>query len=562
VKLRNVFTSLVLLGATLALAQTAPYPPAFLDSRPAGKYFAAQYNYQNVGISTYPGGTGSLTFTTKTSTVDLGDGRKIQPFSINAYVLLDTENLQPSAVSGCTLGSTTPGVCSVTLTTVNSHSTSSTLSSGTYGLDEAIIDAAAGGGGVVVIDPRWQAQTGLTYTAASQLIAAKTVVYPTVIIEDDRLGGTQFWSPIGGTTTMTTPTTLTSTTATDSTTPAGTWASSAYAQGVSCVDIMGQEGPVSATYAHTPAAGSSSVTFVAPTNCLGAIGWIPYSTLAGASYPLAYKLPLVTQPTVLGNSPVALSGSGCTLQTVNPNVIACAITNATYGETASNYVSLAIPVNTSPVAPQTTIISTTSVYVPNPGGKTTYTYAPSLHVSFPGIPSNFQAFPISAAAGTTVPAVLGTVTVPTGFANVVGKTWQLCGKATGVSTATIVSIAFQWDAFGQNTAGKGVIIGNLGLTPATAFATTEAVTFCEVFQTTVASASATGGSIQTLYGVINASGVATAAAGQGAGTDPTGGATGSLNLAGDARINITYTHTTGTDGTAPTLYGLTLSAVN
>src|ERR1700677_3391492 len=152
---------------------------------------------------------------------------------------------------------------------------------------------------------------------------------------------------------MTTPTTLTSTTATDSTTPAGTWANSAYAQGVSCVDIMGQEGPVSATYAHTPAAGSSSVTFVAPTNCVGAIGWIPYSTLASASYPLAYKLPLVTQPTVLGNYPVALSGSGCTLQTVNPNVIACAITNATYGETASNYVSLAIPVNTSPVAPQT-----------------------------------------------------------------------------------------------------------------------------------------------------------------------------------------------------------------
>lgn len=559
-KLRTVLTSLVLLGATFALAQTAPYPPAYLDSRPGGKYFAAQYNYTPIGIATYPGGTGSLTFTTKTATVDLGDGRKIQPFSINAYISVDGEVKQPSAVSGCTLGSTVPGICSVTANFSNSHSTSSLVSSGTFGVQEAIIDAAAGGGGVVVIDPRWQAMTGLSYSAATQLLIADLTVYPTVIIEDDRLAATQYWSPVGGTTTMTTPTTLTSSTATDSTTPAGTWAASAYAQGVSCVDIMGQEGPVSATYAHTPGAGSSSVTFVAPTNCVGAIGYKVYSTLAGASYPLAYELPLVTQPATLGNAPV--SNGSCTLQTVNPNVIACAVTNATYNETASNATFTAIPVNTYRVAPQTTVVSTTSVYVPNPGGRTTYTYAPSSHIGLPGVVSNFQAFPISASVGSTVPVVMGTITLPPNFMNIVGRTIEICGRYGGTSSGstTVAAISFQWDANLQNTAGKGVVLGNLALTPATAFVATEWGSFCEDFQTSTASASATGGTIQVVGGYLVTTGVAGAAAGAGATADPIGAGIGSLNLATDARINIVYTHTTGSN--APTLEGLTLKVIN
>ena len=90
-KLGNVLTSLLLLGATFALAQTAPYPPAYLDSRPGGKYLAAQYDYTPIRVWTWPGGTGSLSFTTASSTVDLGDGRKIVPFSINAKICVDSE---------------------------------------------------------------------------------------------------------------------------------------------------------------------------------------------------------------------------------------------------------------------------------------------------------------------------------------------------------------------------------------------------------------------------------------------------------------------------------------
>ncbi len=551
-KLRNFISVFALLGSSLfAMAQTAPYPPAFQDSRPGGRYLAAQYNNWSMRVWSWPGGTGALTFTTAGSTVDLGDGRKIQPFSTTAKICVDSECVTPSAVSGCYLGSSVPGLCSITATFSNAHSNASYITSGTEGLQEAIIDANAGGGGTVVLDARWQALTNTTYLQASQIIATATV-YPNVVIEDTRQGLMQYWTPFGGSTVMTTPTTLTSATVTAQTTPSGAFANSAYTVGVSCVDVFGQEGTVSTGYAITPAAGSSSLIFTAPTNCVGAIGYKIYSTLAGASYPLAYQIPLVAQPTVLGAPPV--SNGVCALQTINLNVVACAVANTTYGQAASNATVTAIPVNTSPIAPETTTISTTSVYVPNPGGRTTYSYAPSANA----LSAASQAFPISAAAGTTVPAVLGTINMYPGFMNLPGRTIEICGKAVGVSTATIVSIAFQWDALGQNTAGKGIVIGNLGLTPATAFATTEAMSFCEDFQTTVASATATGGSIAVVGGYIATSGVATAAAGQGAGFDATGAATSGLNLANEARINITYTHTNNTDGTAPTLYGLTV----
>ena len=499
------------------------------------------------------GGTNGACATTISSGIDFCPfaGAILPSITIGSGSSLET--VTPSSAS-CPSGSgTVSNPCSITATFTYSHGAGDVVRSGDAGLLEAMNYQASKGGGLVGVDFRYQQLGGTT------AFITGAAVLPTVNIQDTRGGNIVYWAPVGGTTVMTTPTTLTSTTATDSTTPAGTWAASAYAQGISCVDVMGQEGPVSATYAHTPAAGSSSVTFAAPTNCVGAIGYKVYSTLASASYPLAYELPLATQPTAIGGA--LFSNGSCTLQTVNPSVVACAVTNATYGETGSSATFTAIPVNTSPVAPQTTTISTTSVYVPNPGGRTTYTYAPQLPFPSAQFPAVSQAFPISAAAGTTVPSVLGTVTLPFGYMNVVGRTIEICGKATGVSTATVVSIGFQWDAFGQNSGGKGVVIGALGLTPATAFATTEAVTFCEDFQTTVASASATGGSIGTVGGFINTSGVANAAAGQGASSDPTGAATGSLNLAEDARINITYTHTTGTDGTAPTLYGLTVKAL-
>ena len=507
--------------------------------------------------STVAGASSTLTLQYGTTTA--ADGTVFSPFAtgfltpIQVGAGTDIETVTPTAVS-CS----TPQVydtCTVTVTLTNAHGRGEPISSATYGLQEALLVAYQSGGGLVGIDNTWQGMGG-----TNAIITGTTIAIPFTSIVDNRAGGELFWNLQGGATVMTTPTTLTSTTATDSTTPAGTWAASAYNQGIACVDIMGQEGPVSAAYSHTPGAGSSSVTFTAPTNCVGAVGYVVYSTLASASYPLAYELPLVTQPTVIGAVPV--TNASCTLTKLEIAVPACAVANTTYNQAASNMTSLAIPVNTSPVAPQSSTISTTSVYVPNPNGRTTYTYVPGSRIGNPGITTGTLAFPAGSAAATTVPDVLGTLNIPAGFMNYVGRTIEVCGAAaTTASAATIVDIQFQWDAFGQNTAGKGVVIGDLTGTPAVAIATAGHVTFCQDFQTTVASASATGGSINHIGGGGSVGGVSLIA--PGALSDAlASGAVGSLNLAESARINVIYLHTTGTDGAAWTLQSLTAKVVN
>jgi len=72
------------------------------------------------------------------------------------------------------------------------------------------------------------------------------------------------------------------------------------------------------------------------------------------------------------------------------------------------------------------------------------------------LPSSWLAYPLTAAAGTTIPAVAGTVNFPPQYMNVLGKKIEVCGEMTSTaSAATIVDVQFQWDALGQNTAGKG-----------------------------------------------------------------------------------------------------------
>jgi hypothetical protein len=361
------------------------------------------------------------------------------------------------------------------------------------------------------------------------------------------------------------PTTLTATTVgfglNGANTTGGTYVgANTYYVCIAYVDALGQEGPCSASFnSLTAGTGSTNqIGIAAPAASAGAVGYTVYISLTSGSYNLSYKVPLATY-----TAGVPASNGVCTLTPVETVTAACAVTNTTYGITGSNAAVSALTVNTSPIAPQSTVISTTSVYVPNAGGRTTYAYTPGSGVGLQGVPAAFLPFTISAAAGTTVPAVLGTVNIPPNFMNYLGRTIEVCGKlTTTASTATIVDVQFQWDSIGQNTAGKGVQIGALEVHPATAFATTEADNFCEDFQTTVTGTGATAGSINTISGYMTSLGVVGAAAGIGAGGDSTTGATASLNLANEARLNVIYYHTTGTDGTAPTLQNLTFKVIN
>lgn len=555
-----------------AVAQNGNGPSVL--SSVAGTYNAR--NYASWRNTIHVGGGGSINSGTGVSiplrdpVVRLADGRTVNPYVAGVRVTIGAgsvaETVAITSASGCYL-SASPGSCTIVVTTANQHGNGEPVTSGSIGLDEAIVDAASGGnglpspggifGGEVDIDPAWQVQGG-----TSLIVRATTVVYPQVVIKDTRQGGAVLYWPVQATATtvLGTPTTLTAVTALPSATPVGAYGTGTYHMCIAYVDILGQEGTCSADFSQAGLA-TGSFIFSPPAASAGAVGYTIYIGLTGGGVTnLDYKVPLVTQPTVLGALPVA--NGVCTLTTVESTTPACAIVNTTYSQAVGSTATVtAITLNTSPINPQTTVVSTTSIYVPNPGGRTTYGYVPGSHVGTPGIPAASPAFPITTAEATVVPDVAGTINISPGFMDYVGRTIELCGNITSTaSVATIVDIQFQWDALGQNTAGKGVLIGDLTATPGVALVTGKA-TFCQDFQTTVASASATGGSINHIGGTGAVGGI-TLVAGGSFSDAMTAGAVASLNLAEDARINVIMLHTTATDGAGWILQGLTAKVIN
>ena len=539
-------------------------------SRAGGMFYASAYNWRGLVVAGNTA-TGAVTVTLGPSTVSLADGRQMNPFgpanNLLTPVMFDmgasNETVTPTAVSSTacpTTGqfSSSASCVSFTGTFINTHGTNTFAGSGSFGAQEAVLDAFANNGGMVVVDKTWN--------GTNAMLTALTPFW-NVSVLDTRGGTPVYWGLQGAAAAVATPATLVAATAgfgvngANFTTGFYT-GNSTYIACIAYVDIAGQEGPCSASFtiATSGVATTDQIGFTAPAASAGAVGFIPYITLASGAYVSSYKVPLVSQPTVTGTYPAA--NGVCTLTQVETVTPACAVANATYGQSGSGAVVSALTLNTSPIEPEASIVSTTAIFVPNPGGRSVYTYTPGSHIGTAGIPTAELVFPVSGSAATTVPTVVGTVNIPPGFMNYVGRTIEVCGRSgiTTGSTTTIAKISFQWDSMGQNTAGAGVTIGALAVTPATAFATTEMDNFCETFQTTVAGATATAGSINTAGGYIATSGVSAAAAGQAAGGDALTGATGSLNLATDARINIVYTHTTGTF--APTLQNLSVKVVN
>jgi hypothetical protein len=567
-----------ILAALAIVFGTIPMPTAAQSnvSFIAGEREAQQFAY---GWGAMPGAhvvignsaTGAQTVLLCPAFRATGDGREVQIFPTQGFapVTFDagtatSETITPTAVSIVTPPSgveANQSCASVTATFSFTHFASQNtgqVRSGTFGLQESIDDAGRAGG-VVTVDNTWGGTTAMIVAATE---------FPNVVIADKRFGGLQYWTPVGAAALMVAPAILTNATAgfgvNGANFTSGFWTGSAtYIACYTLVDIMGQESPCSPSFtiATSGVATTDQIGFTSPVAAQGAVGWKPYITLTGGPYTNAYAVPIVTQPTVVGAAPV---GNGvCVLTTLEGTTPACALPNTTYAQGGSGAVVSALTVNTSQIIPQSGIVSTTSVYVPNPGGRTSYVYTPGSRIAVPGMPTSSLVFTTAGSAATTVPTVIGTINVPPQLMNFVGRTLEVCGKYTVASTtSTIVNIQFQWDANGQNTAGKGVQIGTLGLTPATGFATTEEGTFCEDFNDTVAGVTATAGSMNTIGGFIATAGVTTAAAGQGAGTDPTTGATAALNLADAARINVIYLHTSAGASETPVLQALTAKVIN
>jgi hypothetical protein len=157
------------------------------QSRVGGTFVAYNYGLWSLPVNSMPSGTGSITFTVTNCTVNLGDDRLIMPFATNAPLRVGTETVTVSAVgAGCLLNSYMIGAGSITATVSNAHTVADVLSSGTFGLQEALNDAGNSGGGVVVVDSAWQNLGG-----TSAMIIAATLPSNTQI-QDLRTGTAVF----------------------------------------------------------------------------------------------------------------------------------------------------------------------------------------------------------------------------------------------------------------------------------------------------------------------------------------------------------------------------------
>lgn len=542
-------------------------------SRVAGRYVASNYNYRSATIATAPTTTGAGSITLQSGLVTTADGRSFNPFSVLAPITVGTSNSEtvtPTAISGC--GNTTPGSCTITATFLNLHGPGEPVFSGTFGLNEAILDAHNAGGGTVSIDGAW----GGTDT----VINASIAVMPKVMLEDTRFAGTQYWSPMPSTTTLlAAPTVLsvqaacdtTHTTCSDATVVgSASWATAVYAC-VTLVDIMGNESPCSATANWVPVASKAiDIGYVGAARTDNVVGWKPYLSVANGSYVLAYSVPLLTQPTTLQAIPV--SAGVCTLTLLETTTPACAIANTLYGQSASATGAAGLfsaggaqfigyPVVTNTLAPEIGSVSALQ-HNPNEEAHATYKWTPGSRMGIPGVQSTHIVFPITAAAQTTIGQVMGSLPLPANFMNFVGRTIEVCGLISKTSTVadTVDDIQIWWDAEGSNvTAGTPVQLSSIKLTSTgTAAFTTN---FCQQLTTTVAAATATGGTILPGQGWLTKSQVA-------AGTVPVAAAAslvaavGSLNLALPAHLSVELAHTTGTDGAGATLLDATLRVVN
>lgn len=177
-KLISIFASLMLvLSGALVSAPTvrAQQGPARVGG---SVYYSTAYNQWTSTVSQGFTGTGSQTMLMLYGYVTLPDGRPFVPFNTNVPLQVDVganaEVVTPSAVSGCAPLNPNQGVCAITATFSNAHGNGTLVSSGDFGIEEAILDAGNNGGGNVY----WSVSTGIVTLNTGGLTTTTTVKVP------------------------------------------------------------------------------------------------------------------------------------------------------------------------------------------------------------------------------------------------------------------------------------------------------------------------------------------------------------------------------------------------
>jgi hypothetical protein len=492
----------------------------------------------NVAPNSVNSTTGSSTITLNTGVVAPANQAPFSPISTNTPITVgfgsNQETVTPTSVSGCGAGQPL-GSCQVTASFTLLHGPNEPVMSGSYGLQEAINAAWSAGGGRVLLSPGW-----VTLGGTSAIISAATA-YPSVYLVNSA-GSTLTLAPYysmqpSTLTSLAVPATLTASTVVFAATPVGTWANSAYYFCVTYVDALGGEGPCSLTYNQTPTV-NYSVTITSPAASTGAVGWRFY---AGASYNAAYLMPI--------------NSTHCTLTTLETVMPACAI--------GSNGGWIAPPLTTTSLRPNATVTAgalaspTVNISAIQPQGHTTFAYQPAGT-----IPQQFQTHygPFPAFGSTTSGQldILGSIQLPSGFLNVIGRTIRLKGKITGgsVNTAALPTLTVVLSWAGGTTAGVGVTTCSFEGVAVGATKTYTGPFECTL-DTNAVGATAIGSVMPSGYLSLQPSDVSAVAQVY---SDSNVAAVGSLGLFSQNTINIVYTSNTNTSG-GPQLLGLDIEVL-
>lgn len=330
-------------------------------------------------------------------------GKQFSPFAVNVPISLTGgtgETVTPTAVSAFVYDSSVKGGCYVTITATvsNAHSKGSSAVSG----DGGILEAAARNPRVVLLDGAFATDTAVT---------ALTPGTNSPILEDLSTGVLRYYTIQPNIlTALATPATRSATAGTTqviSGTAVGTWTAVATYVCVTYVDRLGGESPCSATYNFT-ATVSVALNFASPAASTGAVGWRAYAGVT--SLATAYQLPI--------------SSTTCTLSTQTPYPT-CAIGSAGVFPT---------PTTTTALHPGYVV----NTYNPNTQGHTTFAYqlATKPSLSCGQVQTNYGPFIASSGGTTGQIEVLGTVQLPSGCINAIGKAIRVSGHITMTAGAS------------------------------------------------------------------------------------------------------------------------------
>ena len=567
-------SAILAFSPTLSFAQGPSSASIVAGEKVAQNYAYGFGNVNGANIVQGNSATGTATVEVCPAVRALGDGRVINLFATNAPVYFDygttsQESVTPSAVSLVSppQGQQGDQQCamltgSFTYTHGNSQYQNQ-VRSGSFGLQEAINDAR-GAAGAVTLGPDWGGTNAMITAAA---------VFPNVSVVDKRTGVSRFWNPTATGVAVAAPTlpaiNIAGQAACDAThqmcsdaTVAGSasWGGTVFA----CwayVDILGNEGPCSATTSWTSVA-SKAIDLGIPAASPGAVGAVPYLSLSGGTYILAYQIPVTS--------------TVCTMTTLETITPACAVANTTYNQAGSTYGAgglfttggaqiTSYPVSTAMLYPDVaTTAQTITGQHPLTNSSITYSYAPGNRVgscdfSSSNIVQYAAASSISGSSATTVPQPVGTWTIPSGCFNYIGAEFRVSGKFTytdggsGTSTKVIVS----WDANGTNTASVPTPLCSILDTFTSVAGADNVVYSCVVKVLTTGTA-----------GTVLANGLSTGSIAAGQTTlvrsavDNAVAASAAINLATNARISVQFQATGATSNPGAQPLAGTLEVMN